>query len=94
MTTMAVAFLVIFAVAVAGAWADARYRAWHAARRTAATRHPSRRRCLSRWPVPGLPTDGEPLTAAELYQFTGIMLRPARDPETGHGPGQDERETR
>jgi hypothetical protein len=76
-------------------------RRW-AANLQAAARHPSRQKALTATvpmpvmviAVPGLPVDGKPLTRDEYDQFTGIMMRPARDPETGYGPGQDERETR
>jgi hypothetical protein len=44
----------------------------------AMARHPSQQ---SRRRVPGLPVDGEPLTEAELAEFTGIMFSPVVDPE-------------
>jgi hypothetical protein len=33
--------------------------------------------------VPGLSRDGDPLTETELSEFTGIMLRPVREPRDG-----------
>jgi hypothetical protein len=78
-------FLAVLAVLVT-VWAACRCRAWRAearekaaarqeeaARLDAVRRHPSR--------VPGLPRDGEPLTEAELDEYTGIMSRPVRDPK-------------
>jgi hypothetical protein len=88
-------FLGVFLAVVVTGWAWCRCRAWRAelrdkaaarqgeaARLDAVRRHPSR--------VPGLPRDGEPLTEAELSEYTGIMLRPVRDPrprKDGSPPG-------
>lgn len=47
-----------------------RWLARREARRRAVARHPSRRH-----PVPGLDVDGEPLSEAELREYTGIMFR-------------------
>jgi hypothetical protein len=97
-------FLAVLAVLVT-VWAACRCRAWRAearekaaarqeeaARLDAVRRHPSR--------VPGLPRDGEPLTEAELSEYTGILLRPVRDPKASKdgsppgGRGQDAEGTR
>jgi hypothetical protein len=57
-----------------------RFRGVRRARRDAiAARHPSRRR-VPRRAVPGLDPDGEPLTEAELREYTGIMFRSADQP--------------
>jgi hypothetical protein len=98
-------FLGVFLAVVVTGWAWCRCRAWRAelrdkaaarqgeaARLDAVQRHPSR--------VPGLPRDGEPLTEAELDEYTGIMSRPVRDPKASKdgsppgGRGQDQEEKR
>lgn len=93
--TAAVAFVMVAAAAVA--WlAVARWRARAEALRDPGPRHPSRRR------VPGLFPDGEPLTAEENDEFTGVgfasWFRPAREPKDGSPPGghgqDDEEEAR
>lgn len=88
---VAAAFL---AVTIGGLIAWAGVMEWRAARRRAAARKAASRNRLAaglaarhpswRRRVPGLPVDGEPLTAAELYQFTAIMLRPVREPLDGN----------
>jgi hypothetical protein len=52
----------------------------------ALARHPSQQ---SRRRVPGLPVDGEPLTEAELAEFTGIMFSPVVDPENQNSASEE-----
>jgi hypothetical protein len=52
----------------------------------ALTRHPSQQ---SRRRVPGLPVDGEPLSEAELAEFTGIMFSPVVDPENQNSASEE-----
>jgi hypothetical protein len=83
-------------LAAAVAWLAVAWWAQRAeARQDAAARHPSRRKAVS-----GLPVDGQPLSKAELDEFTEILLRPAREPQAGNdgkppaGQEQDSGETR